>query len=226
MAKKNDIKITNRFFIRSIEPKLMNEKYIKGFYSNISIPTKKILLSGNVTKLDHDVGSNGDSEIYSFIDRMGERRIVVTLNQHNYNIQKNEENKKYPCNWCRRSWPDNMSIGIPISVYTESKDKYVFVVSDFFCSFECAYAYLIQFTTSNKLSLNPIYVSSEQLLKMYHRILYPHKIFPHPRPDWRLYRENGGPLSKEEYFSSDSVYQEIPGVYIQHSKHYFIKNNL
>ena len=234
------IRVSESFTIRKIAPKDINIRYFKGEYNNRGLPNVKIRTSTFLGKIGKEVGKNSSSETYRFVDRCNNNQTILTTNHTMYNfVMASQINTSNPslaknklnmpilkCKYCKRSITKS-PIGIPISM-TLQADEAIFSVIDNFCDFECAFSYLKRRTSENRFYKGPLYMNAEQLLYcMYYR-MYPDRTGQSIRekPDWDLLRENGGPLSNEEFDTSASEYVPVTSVIMLPSKKQYLKLNL
>lgn len=90
-----------------------------------------------------------------------------------------------------------------------------FDVDGQFCTFECCYAGLKQLYPPYHLMRDPLYMDSEQLLRLMYSSIYPNSnSFVQPAPDWRLLKENGGPLEPKDFFSGTHTFVKTPNLVI------------
>ena len=107
------------------------------------------------------------------------------------------------------------------------EQELIFHVIDCYCDFRCAFSYLKRRTGESRLYRGPFYSNCEQLLYcMYYRV-YPErkdeKILE--KPDWELLRENGGPLSSEEFDGECAEFYMIPSLAMLSAKKQYFKIN-
>ncbi len=106
-------------------------------------------------------------------------------------------------------------------------DEATFTVIDPCCDFGCAFSYLKRITLGNRFYKGPLYMNAEQMLNcLYYRMhpdRYGEAIMEKPDPD--LLRNNGGPLTDEEFDNSAAEYVSVPNVVILPAKKQFLKLN-
>jgi hypothetical protein len=225
----NSIKTTETLMLRRIDPIIMLKKYLAGDFKNLKIPNSKIMVSSSVN-LNQKIGSDYNSEIYRFNDKINSGQVIVTTNHEQYNIAKENtsDNSISFCRWCRREIIGN-PIGIPISMKIDriTNDSY-FNVEDTHCSFGCALAILKYIYSCNRLYRDPLYIDAEQLLHCLYYRMYPDRKETRIKEaeDWRLLKSNGGPLTDDEYDSDKYVYLKTPHIITLPIKRQFIKLKL
>lgn len=232
MSKKTAVfRLSENFTIRKIDPKLIANNFFKGEYANRKFPEKKIRNVGALLKIGKDVGNDISSEVYRFKDKNNNNQTIYTTNHalYNYITKKNEgkvtEMPILKCKYCKRGSLKS-PIGIPISMEID-KSEVSFSVIDAFCDFGCAFSYLKRKNGESRIYRGPIYANAEQLLyALYYRV-YPDRFGKNikEKPDWELLRENGGPLTNEEFDSENAEYISIPSLKISCSKKQYIKLN-
>ena len=110
---------------------------------------------------------------------------------------------------------------------SKEQEEVSFFVIDAFCDFGCAFSNLKRRTGESRMYRAPLYTNAEQLLYcMYYR-MYPDRVGEsiHEKPDWDLLRENGGPLTDEEFDSETSEYISVSSVVTLPIKKQYIKIN-
>jgi len=232
MSKKTTVfRVAENFTLRKIDAKNIALKFFKGEYSNRNISDKKIKRPA-LLKIGKDVGNDISSEVYRFKDKGNNNQTIYTTNHalYSYITKKNEgkmsELPILKCKYCKRGSLKS-PIGLPISMEID-KDNVSFSVIDSFCDFGCAFSYLKRKKTESRLYRGPIYANAEQLLyALYYRV-YPDKFGENikDKPDWEMLRENGGPLTNEEFDSESSEYFSIPSITINSAKKQYIKLNV
>ena len=236
MSKSNPtvVRVCENFTIRKIVLKDSAIRYFKGDYKERTLPEFKIRPTVTLGKIGKEIGKDSTSEVYRFLDRSNNNQVILTTNHslYKYALEENKESRGLlnkpilKCKYCKRTILKS-PIGLPISMEPEG-DKLLFSVIDSFCDFGCALSYLKRRLMESRLYKGPLYMNSEQMLYcMYYR-MYPDRIGQSicEKPDWDLLRENGGPLSNEEFDSNNSNYISIPSIVILPSKRQYTKLNL
>ncbi len=195
-------------FFRGVDPKLIIEEMIIGSY-NLNLidlpPTKASIIVPSRERL-----VPGESSMdQSFKINDNDSKIILTTNHKNYvRYLKGENNKqktKYKCHWCRREFT-NKSIGIPIKIIIDC-DKKTFHCHGQYCTFSCAYAHLIYLIKIK----DPIYQSSECLLKYLFKKMYPEGTLKEA-PTWTSLDLNGGPLTSSQLNNQTFTIIDCPGI--------------
>ena len=232
MSKKSTVfRLSENFTIRKIDPKAIAIKFFKGEFSTRSLPENKIKNASCLLKFGKDVGNDSNSEVYRFKDKNNNNQTIYTCNHslYEYSINKSAgKNVELPilkCLYCRRKILKN-PIGLPISMEINNEDI-SFSVVDNFCDFGCVFSYLKRKIGDSRMYRGPLYENAEQILyALYYRV-YPDKKGENikDKPDWDLLRENGGPLTNEEFDSDSYSYIPVPMVNILPVKKQYIKIN-
>ena len=234
------LKITESFSLRKIDPKVIARKFFAGDYANRSLPETKIRGSVSVVKIGKDIGNDKNSEVFSYKDRNNNNQVIYTTNHALYkyvmdNLKDGQNSKENPpilkCKYCKRGGM-RRPIGLPIKMEKKMKkggeEEITFHVVDSFCDFGCAFSYLKRRTTISRLYRGTLFANAEQLLHIFYYRVYPGRIGESIRekPDWDLLRENGGPLTNEEFDSNASEYIPVPSIILQPSKQQYVKMNI
>jgi hypothetical protein len=232
MSKKNVVggivKITESFSLRRIDPKVIAKKFFNGDYAHRNLPENKIRGSVSVVKIGKEIGSDKNSEVFSYKDKNNNNLIVYTTNHslYKYVLEGTKENPPIlKCKYCKRGGM-RRPIGLPISM-TRKKDEVTFNVVDSFCDFGCCFSYLKRRTGTSRLYRGILFANAEQLLHIMYYHVYPDRIGESikEKPDWDLLRDNGGPLSNEEFDADTSTYIPIPSLILQPAKQQYVKLN-
>ena len=140
------------------------------------------------------------------------------------------------CNWCRQPFTE-IPWGIPLQIVkfkgsvepvtreaatTEQsvamppipslppilQNKVAVYVDDpDYCRGECLYSGYKREFTGSCVYRDPLYLNSEQMIHLMYRIMYPDAPPLREALHWKLLKENGGPLSSEEYYQGSHYYQ-------------------
>lgn len=226
------IHVSESFTVRKIDPKEIALKYFKGEYNKRSLPDFKVHISNASVKPGKEIGKTASSEIYRFTDRCNNNQSIFTTNHNLYKYVTDLQNGKIVdspilrCKYCKRC---NLKrpIGLPISMIL-SGDETIFTVVDSFCDFGCAFSYLKRKNSENRIYRGPLYMNTEQLLYCLYYKIYPEKTGQSikEKPDWDLLRENGGPLTDEEFDFDTTEYISIPSVITFPAKKQYLKFHL
>jgi hypothetical protein len=224
---KSVIRVSENFTIRKIEVKKINQLFFKGEYETRVLPCKKIKNTKGAIKMGKNVGQQVTEEVFQFKDRNNNYQTICTTNHALY-AYADDETKEKPiikCKYCKRSVLKNY-IGLPIAI--EKKDKnMIFYVTDSFCDFGCAYSFLKRKSSENRLFRNSLYMNAEQMLYCFYYGIYSEKVGEKikEKPDWDLLRDNGGPLTNEEFDSDNTEYVPTPCIIMLPAKKQYIKLN-
>ena len=115
-------------------------------------------------------------------------------------------------------------VGLPVAMEING-DHVTFTVVDSFCDFGCAFSFLKRQLCLSREYRGPLYMNSEQMLySMYYR-MHPDKVGERivEKPDWDLLRENGGPLTDEEFDGISAHYVPITSVITVTGKKQYLK---
>lgn len=225
-TKTNLIRIAESFTIRKIDPKQIGLKYFKGEYDERKLPKYKVKTSTSLKNSRKEIGIDYSSEIYRFLDRSSNNQIILTTNHSLYKYSQEEgERPILHCKYCKRL-VSKTPIGLPIKMERED-DKVVFSVLDSFCDFGCCFSFLKRRVSENRAYKGSLYMNAEQILYcMYYR-MHPDKMGTSilEKPDWDLLKENGGPLTDEEFDSDNVSYVSLPSIVVLPSKKQYVKHN-
>ena len=239
--------ITPTFLLKGVDPlKVLSDYFLGKHQSQRKMDLTDKTISSTPFNLVPKYGTTADSEIYIYRDRVNNQEKIVTTNHEIYSrtrdttdsvISSNELPKYGKCMWCRREI-ECSPVGIPISIewtvdlsqpQTENPLEtgcIKFQVDGAYCTFECCYAGLKQYTPPIHLMHDPLYMDSEQLLRLMYQLIYPNKRFVKSAPDWRLLKDNGGPLDLKEFFSDVHQYVKTPNLVVLPIKSQYIVSKL
>lgn len=226
------LKITESFTLRKIDSKNIAKKFFAGDYQNRTLPETKIRASVSVVKIGKEIGNDKNSEVFSYKDKNNNNQIIYTTNHtlYNYVMNSNPNSKEnapiLKCKYCKRG---NLRrpIGLPIKM-EKKKDEITFHVIDSFCDFGCAFSHLKRRTGTHRLYRGTLFANAEQLLHLFYYRVFPDRIGESIRekPDWDLLRDNGGPLTNEEFDMNSSEYIPVPSIILQPAKQQYVKMNI
>jgi len=230
MSKKTTVfRIPESFTIRKIDPKILAIKFFNNEFDNRVIPEKKIKNVSQLLKIGKNIGTDISSEVFRFKDKGNNNQSIYTTNHALYDYAVKTANGKscevpiLKCKYCKRKILKNPT-GLPIAMEIEN-ENISFSVIDSFCDFGCAFSNLKRRLGENRSYRGPLYENAEQLLyTLYYRV-YPDKFGTKikDKDDWDLLRENGGPLTDEEFDSEAYSYIPVPTVTIFPVKNQYIK---
>jgi hypothetical protein len=168
--------------------------------------------------------STSDHEIYTLRGNTDNPITMVTLGHSVYDIFTKNGGvlpKGGICEWDNHPF-DHEIIGIPIKferittvLPNQSSDsvelvetvRYVFHVDGTFCSFECAFAFLMKNLGLPSRHKSVKYMDSEQMLHYMFQIVHPDKGNLKESPTYRLIKPRG-PLTIEEFRSKNNKYMD------------------
>jgi hypothetical protein len=231
------LKITESFSLRKIDPKVIARKFFQGDYQNRGLPDTKIRGSVSVVKIGKEIGNDKNSEVFSYKDKNNNNQIIYTTNHALYKYvmenTKDQNIKENPpilkCKYCKRGGMKR-PIGLPIKMEkkSEKKDDITFHVVDSFCDFGCAFSYLKRRTGTHRLYRGTLFANAEQLLHIFYYRVFPDRVGESilEKPEWDLLRDNGGPLTNEEFDANASTYIPVPSIILQPAKQQYVKMNI
>jgi len=231
---KSVIKISETFMLRRIDPVCILKNYLKGGYKNLEIPKQKIKSKNKRISLGKNYGDNNSYEIYRFKDKSNSKQVILTTNHliYKHSVDKilgqNVERPIVKCLYCKRKI-NKTPIGIPISMETNNKTKEIkFHVDGTYCNFNCMFADFKRINDTSRIYKDPLYMDAEQLIHVMFHKMYPKQEKKRIReaPDWRLLRENGGPLTDKEFDEGNFVFIPMTSVVQVPVKRQYIKLNI
>lgn len=215
--------ITPTFLLKGVDPLKVLNDYLTGNHPTSRKPSASCTPS-TLISLIPKYGTTPDSETYVYRDRTNYQKRIVTTNHDVFS--QSDDPSTLPtvgkCMWCRREL-EKSPVGIPTTVKwtpdlsspSRRAGSLRFTVDGTYCTFECAYASLKYISPPIHLMRDPLYMDSEQLLRLMYSTCYPDsKKFIQPAPDWRLLKDNGGPLTLQEFFSDCHRYVKTPNVVV------------
>ena len=229
---KSIIKISSSFMLRRIDPIEILSNYLKGNYKSLDLPKDKIETKKGILIIGKNTGKDKSYEIYRFTDKSNSKQTIITTNHISYkhaidqlNNKTNLTNPIIKCLYCRRFIKEN-PVGIPVSMESDLKNNIVkFNVDGNYCNFNCVYADLKRMVSVSRIYQDPLYMDSEQMLHVMYHKMYPEKCKERiiEAPDWRLLKENGGPLSDKEFDENSNNYIPLTSIVQVPIKRQFIK---
>lgn len=179
---------------------------------NRKIETPNIKIDGN--RFEQKVISNGKNVTIAHVNNDLYQQFI-----EKGHIIKPEE---YTCLWCRRKKHNEEPVRIPFKL--EKLNNMIFVHVMFTtCTYNCALAEI-----ENRLIRFPHdknYEESKLLIKLLFAKVYPGKKLE-PSPDYLILEDNGGPVSKDVYFSSTYTFKEDPTyVFVPAQRLYFFSKS-
>lgn len=213
--------ITPTFLLKGIDPVKVITNYLNRKYDSLRLPLTKITTATNFTPVSllPRYGDSVNDQTYIYRDKTNNQQIITTSNHYSYSIVRdNIENGrpiqllvKGKCRWCHLELKVE-PVGIPIKIEILGNRSYVFHVDGQYCSFECCYAGLKRLNIPNPYYRDPLYMDSEQMLKLMYSVIYPNAGRLREAPDWTLLKENDGPLDAKEFFNNSHIYQRTTNI--------------
>lgn len=168
----------------------------------------------DLEKIVSDLSSlNNDNGHFTFLNRYKDTiNIFSTMKNLADATGRMVTTTDVPCWWCRVRFY-NSPIGCPIAKKLDPIEYHTIGV---FCSANCVKSYILDNRDDKKDSLNLLSMMVFDTGREKHRsdstVEYM-RSFPiiKERPCWRLLHDNGGPLQRDEYFNTDSIYIDVIG---------------
>jgi len=181
-----------KFYIRNIDAYSLVQRLFAGEYVALEQPPPTKISSSLVSHTTITEESKGEeSERYN-LKNGSYTTNIVTVHQDTFQ----RTSKQVRCQWCKSVMLIDNAIGIPVK-----HNKNIFYTLGHHCCFGCAYARLRCILQQYRATAQGAkYLYSEQLIKYLHELMHPDKKLQ-PCPDWELLDDNGGPLTKDEFFS-------------------------
>lgn len=152
-------------------------------------------LTISTSRLDSNLYKNPNSDIFltdKFKCSLRYRSTMEWLSKDGIMPEK----VNIPCWWCRARF-NTQPIGCPVDKISD--DEYI--VEGIFCSFNCVKAFVI----NEKLKNSVVFITDISGLD-----------YIKESPSWKLLEDNGGSLSREEYFSGNSFLPTNIKTIVQH----------
>jgi len=226
---KGVIKGYEQMMLRRVDPVDMLTRYLNNEYTSLTIPEEKVTMASYV-KMGKSLGNLPTEETYRISDNTVIGKTVITTNHSNYKYFKDKNEKNYDivkpiqrCIHCKRVIKGE-PVGIPLEMEYSNKNIR-FYTDGTYCNFGCAYADLKRQLNVSRVYKDPLYMDAETMLyTMYYR-MHPSKVGTRIKeaPDWRLLKENGGPLTSEQFDSQSYQYMQVPTLVTVPAKRQYIK---
>lgn len=216
---------TFSFTLRGINQQQMIQNYISGKHLTMSVvknaSKKKHMTSSNSmirkpgTELDEDPFKQ------SFVINANSTKQVIRTTNHDIfeAVMKNGGElvvMQFRCFYCRHEFT-RIPCGIPLIVEFVV-DKYRFHCDEmYYCDLNCVYAQYIDF-----MRHIDEYKNVEENLKLLFSLMHPGKVLTRAK-DFRLHKDNHGPLDEHEYRVSSYQYVKIPSLIIYPLKRQYIE---
>lgn len=209
MIKPINTKTVPTFLLKGINSAEVANLYLSGYYNRKPIEKAKIKTSKCVAVLAPKYSDSNDDRIYQIKNRNNSNIIIATTNQENYEVFTKTGQVKMggQCDYCHTNY-DHANIGYPVA-HTESrilvgdvyKIVYSFWVDGEFCCFEHALTYVQDRLKSHR---EEKLKTSENLLRLLHKLMHPNADILKPVKDIRLLKSKA--LTKEEYDDPRHIY--------------------
>lgn len=195
------------FFLRGIDPHKIGENYRKGMYKNLKSTEDKLVISAPPTLIQPTYGDNLADPIFALKLKNNTQQIIATTNQTSYqyfDTEGNELPSGGECDWCRKKFEDK-PLGIPVKMEIRGPHR-IFYLDGCTCSNECALAWLSLFQNRHYFHRDPLYMTSEQMLRYLHSLMHPEDPILRSAPDFRLHKRRRGSLDDEEFHQRKHTY--------------------
>lgn len=218
MSTKAVISITPVFTLRRIDPREIYEKYLRGGFSEMTIPKEKIQVNSVPATVEPSLGSSPNTGLYSFRLKNNTLQVIATSNSVPFTFYM-ENGDKLPtggtCGYCGREFQSE-ALGIPTQmreIYSPAGPELHCYMDDCcYCSFECVFAGWKSFHRGHARYHDPLYMDSEQILRYIYSLAYPNGGILRAAPDRRLSTRFNGPLNDEAFHSKKHTYCRLPNV--------------
>lgn len=209
------VRMQPSFRLRGVEPLSVLEKYLNGDYNNV-VPTTSTSGKAKSILFMRQYGISAEEATYLHKEGATSHKIITTGNDLYKQARSGKGYCNYDndCDWCRKKLGDSVcAIGIPLKRRDETKtdesNTIVYDAMGHYCSYNCAYADLLQMISIPR-SRRPIYlINAEALLLSLYNQQYPDSGILQPTPHWSLLRT----LTTDEYYSQHCVYIPMSNVH-------------
>jgi len=208
------------FFLRGVDPTKIVEKYQSGAYENLDYNTEKVKICPVKPTFQPSFGTNINDGVFTLRLPNNSTQIIATTNQEIWvkHLNSNDDSidiSGLTCEYCRQDITGT-PVGIPVKMATtkhpDGHDVYVFGFDRVTCDLECSLALIHQENRNRFPCRDPLYRTSEQMLRYLHRLLYPQDPPLRRAADYRLHLRNGGSLDDSQYYTSRHRYIRTPNV--------------
>jgi hypothetical protein len=189
-----DVKPT--FVLPGIKAEDVIRKYSKGYYQDLRLTKIKNPNSRCRSSPPLKCGVNLDEDVFTVRSKSGIRQVIVSTNCDSGEITR--------CEWCRLLFDGEI---VNLEVFYQPPGyggKSAMWLDGNFCDDRCSYAFADS-KDKNSSAIN--YRVSITNLKLKYSLKYPDRPVLKKAPNYRLLKENGGPLSREQFRDSDYEYQ-------------------
>lgn len=197
--------VATSFFFRGLDPNKIIENKRAGKYDNLDFPPPLTATLGAPIKVGHR--EDPQDGIYALRLPNNVQQIVATSNYktcQNYMANGGTFPSGGRCEYCRNDF-HHEATGIPIRM--ELKDGIFYFYNDgITCRDECSLSLIFEKQRLPVFSQDPLYMTSEQMLKLRYFLMNPDKSSLQKSKDYRLHQKNGGSLNDEQYYSETYTY--------------------
>jgi len=197
-------------FLKGVSPWNLYNNYNDKKYIGINIES----IRGVKAELNSCLSSVSlaGTDQYSDIYKVKNSNIYATTNCEIFNSYTLDREYLGRCDYCRQKI--ETMYGIPHKKETIDKVTVYHLVS-YHCSLPCCYSSLFQDLNSRKFVKD--YSEQNEIYLNELSFLFIGKI-PDPANDWRLLKENGGPLNTDEYRNENYEYRRTHNVVLLPAK--------
>ncbi len=217
---------TPSFALRKVDPGEVMMMYHSGAFVNQKKPSSKIDIKSAPVISTVDQKYDPTSSTYTCRNK---NNLVVTFtgsNHRNFEIfNKNKVVMGGRCEWCRLIFTCEV-IGCAVAYKFEElldeeiKQVHTFWTEGTFCHPRCCLAHIQAFGLGRK---DPFYINAERYLRFMYHLSNPGEELM-PSQDYRLLIENGGTLSKEDFFNGNIHYTRSSNVLLIPAKVEYIRD--
>jgi len=206
-------RITPTFLLKGLDFNRVVSDYQSGVFNRQPTCKPKIKISQTNMILSPEYGADNHSGIFRVKDRNNHNVIIATTNHSDFETFTKSGGTLTDggrCDFCKRDFTTT-SVGYPVAYQEDTilvgddpknakyKIIYIFWTEGKFCTFECAHAYVKRFLSLPADFRDTTLRSSEQMLKLLHKLTYPKAGPLKPAQDPRLLYINGGSLTEEQW---------------------------
>lgn len=195
------------FFLRGIDPHQLGENYRKGMYKDLQGQETKLAITAPQTLLQPTYGDNPTDPIFTVKMRNNTQQVIATTNQTQFQCF-NTEGDELPtggqCDWCGKEF-DTKPLGVPVKMETRGPVK-IFYLDGCTCSNECALSWLSLYQRRHYFQRDPLFMTSEQMLRYLHGLMHPDDPILRSAPDFRLHKRKNGSLDDDEFHNRKHTY--------------------
>lgn len=228
MNSKPVVSVTPTFLLRGVDPiKVLND-YLQSKFCEIHLSKTQVPVSSPNLTIAPQHGTTPESETYVYRTKSNTQQVVVTTNHNVFMMVKASDGTVIPpgglCSWCRGEIKNN-AVGLPVSITSNQKTVTFQVDQPYYCRFECALSGLKRELSAFHLYRDPLYMDSEQMLRLMFKLMYPEAGQLQSAHDWKLHQRNNGPLNDEEFYSGTHTYIRMPNIITLPVKVLYLRSN-